>query len=144
MPSDADAYARSRGMGPMKKPRTVCCSGLSDTNLIAQRRKRSLLTSSLALETTHAVHLCEQGIVSADADVHAGVDASAALAHQDVAGLDELTISALRDQGAWTRSHGRFLVDQPPFVVGEELKTNTDHDTDHPFFRMMERKSLFL
>ena len=100
---------------------------------------RSLLTIlTLALETEHAVHLGEQGIVSADTNVHTGMDVGAALADQDVAGLDKLTISALGTQ-ALGLGVTAVLGGAAALLVGEELKTNTNHVRDHPFCRMMER-----
>ena len=50
------------------------------------------------LKTQGAVHLGEQGVVSADAHVGAGMDLGAALADQNVAGEDELTVTALHAQ----------------------------------------------
>ena len=85
-----------------------------------------------ALEAQHAVRGGEQGVVAADAHVHAGVNVGAALTDQDVAGLDELTIRALGTQALGlgvTAVLGRAAA----LFVGEELKTNTNHDTDHPF-----------
>ena len=46
-------------------------------------------------ETHHAVSLGEQGVVGADADIHTGMDVSAALADENVAGLDELAVRPL-------------------------------------------------
>ena len=96
------------------------------------------------LETEHAVHLGEQGIVSADTDVLAGMDAGAALADQDVAGLDELTVGALGTQALGLRVTA-VLGGAAALLVGEELKTNTDHDTDHPFLEILDgEESIFL
>ena len=47
------------------------------------------------LKAEHAVRLGEQGVVGADTHVHTGVDVGAALADQDISGLDELTVGAL-------------------------------------------------
>ena len=47
---------------------------------------------------TRAVLQCKQGVVAADAHVGAGMDLGAALADQNVAGQDELTVAALHAQ----------------------------------------------
>ena len=57
------------------------------------------------------------------------------VAHQDVASLNELTIGTLGAQALGvgvTAVLGRAAA----LLVGEELKTNTNHDTDHPFLRV--------
>ena len=51
-----------------------------------------------ALETDNTVSLGKEGIVGADAHVLAGVNMRAALAHQDVAGQNKLTVSTLCTQ----------------------------------------------
>jgi len=51
-----------------------------------------------ALELHSAVNLGEQGIVAALANIVAGMDVSAALTNQHVAGQNELTIGALDAQ----------------------------------------------
>ena len=57
---------------------------------------RSLLTIlAETLETEHAALLGVESIVRADTDVDARMDVGAALAHKNVAGENELTISAL-------------------------------------------------
>ena len=57
---------------------------------------RSLLTIlAETLETEHAALLGVESIVRADTDVDAGMDVGAALAHKNVAGENELTVSAL-------------------------------------------------
>ena len=57
-----------------------------------------LVRLALTLELDDAVNLGVQGIVIADADIVAGMDYSAALANQNVAGEYELTIGALNAQ----------------------------------------------
>ena len=80
---------------PEKEPRTLR-SGLFP---LLSSVNRSLLTIlAQALEAQHAVRGGEQGVVAADAHVHAGVNVGAALTDQDVAGLDKLTIRALGTQ----------------------------------------------
>ena len=56
----------------------------------------------------------------------------APLLDQDVAGQDELTVGTL---GAKALGLGitAVLGGAAALLVGEELKTNTNHDTDHPF-----------
>ena len=56
----------------------------------------------------------------------------AAVRVEDVAGLDELTVGTL---GAKALGLGitAVLGGAAALLVGEELKTNTNHDTDHPF-----------
>ena len=57
---------------------------------------RSLLTIlAETLETEHAALLGVESIVRADTDVDARMDVGAALAHKNVAGENELTVSAL-------------------------------------------------
>ena len=71
-------------------------------------------------EANDTVHGSEQSIVSALADVHTGMDVSAALTHQDVASLNELTIGAL---GAQALGVGitAVLGGAAALRVGEEL-----------------------
>ena len=52
----------------------------------------------LGLETDYAVDLGEKGIILADTDVGAGMEVSAALANEDVAREDKLTVSTLGPQ----------------------------------------------
>ena len=51
-----------------------------------------------ALETDNTVRLGEQGVVSADAHVGAGMDLSSALSDEDIAGQDELTVCSFRSK----------------------------------------------
>ena len=78
------------------------------------------------LKADDAVSLGEQGIIRALAHVRAGVDVSAALAHQDVARQDELTVGAL---GAKTLGLGitAILRGAHTFFMGEELQRNVQH-----------------
>ena len=67
---------------------------------------RNLLTIlAQTLEADNTVGLGKQRVIAADANVGAGVDVGAALADQDVAGQNELTISALGAKAL--RLHGR-------------------------------------
>ena len=94
---------------------------------------RNLLTIlAQTLEADNTVGLGKQRVIAADTDVGAGMNTGAALANQNVAGLDELTIGALGTKALGlgvTAVLGRAAA----LLVGEELKTNTNHDTDHPF-----------
>lgn len=49
----------------------------------------------LRLETDDAVDLCIKGIILTDTDVGAGMEMSAALPDEDIAGEDKLTVSTL-------------------------------------------------
>ena len=118
-----------------KEPRTGAFGALSKQLLLGSVNRSLLTILTLALETQNAIDGGEQGIIGADTDIHTGMDVSAALANQNVAGLDELTISALGTQALGvgvTAVLGRAAA----LLVGEELKTNTNHDTDHPFLRV--------
>src|SRR5216684_5356912 len=55
----------------------------------------ALALPSRVLEPHAAVHECEQRVVAADADVHAGFERRPALAHEDAAGADELAVANL-------------------------------------------------
>ena len=54
-----------------------------------------LETEMLRLKTNHAVYLGEERIVFSDTDVIAGMEMRSALANQDVARKNELTVSTL-------------------------------------------------
>ena len=60
------------------------------------------------------------------------MDAGAALADQDVAGLDELTVGALGTQ-ALGLGVTAVLGGAAALLMSEKLMTDTTHDTDHPF-----------
>ena len=89
------------------------------------RHLRTILAQTL--EADNAVSLGKQRIVAANTNVGAGVDVGAALADQDVAGQNELTISAL---GAKALGLGitAVLGGAHTFFMGEELQTNVQHD----------------
>ena len=55
----------------------------------------ALETAVLRLETDDAVDLGVKGIILTDTDVGAGMEMSAALPDKDIAGENELTVSAL-------------------------------------------------
>ena len=81
-----------------------------------------------ALETDNTVSLGKEGIVGADAHVLAGVNVRAALAHQDVAGQNKLTVSTLGPRRLDSESRP-FLVEPIPFFMGEELQTDIQHNS---------------
>ena len=84
---------------------------------------RNLLTIlAQTLEADNTVGLGKQRVIAADANVGAGVDVGAALADQDVAGQNELTISAL---GAKALRLGitAVLGGAHTFFMGKELQT---------------------
>ena len=114
-----------------KTPPTIV-GGVFMIQLLGGVDRDLLAILAQALETDNTVSLGKEGIVGADAHVLAGVNVRAALTHQDVAGLDELTVGTL---GAKALGLGitAVLGGAAALLVGEELKTNTNHDTDHPF-----------
>ena len=88
---------------------------------------RNLLTIlAQTLEADNTVGLGKQRVIAADTDVGAGVDVGAALADQDVAGQNELTISAL---GAKALGLGitAVLGGAHTFFMSEELQRNVQH-----------------
>lgn len=115
-----------------KKPPPAIVGGVFMIQLLGGVDRDLLAVLAQALETDNTVSLGKEGIVGADAHVLAGVNVRAALTHQDVAGLDELTVGTL---GAKALGLGitAVLGGAAALLVGEELKTNTNHDTDHPF-----------
>ena len=88
------------------------------------------------LKTKHAVYLGKQGVVFADTDVDAGMDVGTTLANENVAGENELTVSAL---GAKALGLGvtAVLGGAHTFFMSEELKTDVHHGKFHPFCKMM-------
>jgi hypothetical protein len=60
----------------------------NDTDMLA-------VLGSLGLKDHRAVNQCKQGVVFATTNIGSGVEASAALANQDVAGRDFLSTKAL-------------------------------------------------
>ena len=79
------------------------------------------------LKTKHAVYLGKQGVVFADTDVDAGMDVGTTLANENVAGENELTVSAL---GAKALGLGvtAVLGGAHTFFMSEELKTDVHHN----------------
>ena len=81
---------------------------------------RNLLTIlAQTLEADNTVGLGKQRVIAADANVGAGVDVGAALADQDVAGQNELTISAL------------------PFLWAKNCRPMFSIMQYHPFYEMI-------
>ena len=58
--------------------------------------RSTLLVSSLSLEAKDAVNLSKQGIISADSDIHAGMNLRPALSVKNISSLHELSVSPLR------------------------------------------------
>ena len=79
------------------------------------------------LEAQHTAGGSVQGIVAADAHVHAGVNVGTALANQNVAGQNVLTIRTLGTQ-ALGLGITAVLGGAHTFFMGEELQTNVQHD----------------
>ena len=79
------------------------------------------------LETDNAVGLGKQSMVGTHTDVGTGMDVGAALANQNVAGENELTVSAL---GAKALGLGvtAVLGGAHTFFMSEELKTDVHHN----------------
>ena len=85
-----------------------------------------------ALELHSAVNLGEQGIVAALAHVGAGMDVSAALTNQHVAGQNELTIGAL-DAQSLGLGVTAVLGGAAALLMSEELDVNHHHCHFRPF-----------
>ena len=56
-----------------------------------------------AFECHNAVRHCKKSVVFADANIGAGFDAGTALAHDDLAGLNVLTVGTLHTEIFWLR-----------------------------------------
>ena len=89
---------------------------------------------ALALELDGTVNQSEQGVILADADIDTGMDVGASLADQDVAGQNELTVSAL-DTQALSLGITAVLGGTAALVVSEELNTNLQHGVTPPKLR---------
>ena len=78
------------------------------------------------LETQDAIDLGEQGVVSTDAHVGAGMNVGTTLANQNVTRQNELTVGAL---GAKALGLGITAVrgGAHTFFMGEELQTDVQH-----------------
>ena len=86
---------------------------------------------ALALETDSAVNQSEQGVVAADTDIDTGMDVGASLANQNVAGQNELTVSAL-DAQALCLGVTAVLGGTAALMVREVLNTNLQHGITPP------------
>src|SRR3954471_20142707 len=85
----------------MTKPRQVGASGLARFEVNSSRRghvDRVLVQRTLDLEAHVSVHQGEQRVVLAHADVGAGMELGAALAHDDGTGADEFAAEGLDAQ----------------------------------------------
>ena len=117
----------------------VCCKGKRAVLIVQDRSfqvlhslgflvNRNLLpVTAQALEAHHASSRSEQRIITALADVHTGMDVSAALTDQDVAGQNVLTVSPLGPQ-AFALGITAVLGGTNALLMGEELKTNVHHN----------------
>ena len=105
---------------------------------------RSLLTIlAETLETEHAALLGVESIVRADTDVDARMDVGAALAHKNVAGENELTVSALGAKALGVRV-AAVLRGAAALLVGEKLKTDVQlYEADIGLFPYMALLSIF-
>ena len=79
-----------------------------------------------ALELDSAVNQSKQGVIAADANVGTGMNVRASLANQDVAGQNELTVSALHAQ---TLGLGvtAVLGGAAALFMGKELEADLHH-----------------
>ena len=86
---------------------------------------------ALALELDGAVNQSKQGVIAADAHVHAGMDVSAALTNKDVASQRELTVSTLGSK-ALAFAVATVTGGAHTFFMGEKLKIQLQHDDVPP------------
>ena len=104
---------------------------------------RDLLTIlAQTLETDYAVSGGKQSVVGTDAHVGAGMNVGAALAHQNVASQNELTVSPLGPKTLGLRVTA-VLGGAHTFFMGEELQTNVQHHSVHPFYKMIGEKGAY-
>lgn len=115
-----------------KKTPPAIVGGVFMIQLLGGVDRDLLAVLAQALETDNTVSLGKEGIVGADAHVLAGVNVRAALTHQDVAGLDELTVGTL---GAKALGLGitAVLGGAAALLVGEELQTDHHHNKGPSF-----------
>ena len=95
-------------------------------NLCLSVNANALLAASLHLELNSTVDQCVKGIVGAFANAHTGMDVSASLTNDDVAGNNCLTISLLYAKTlgfAVTTVLGRTYA----LFVSEKLQTDSKH-----------------
>ena len=97
-----------------------------DTRLLLSVDGALTTILALALETDGAVNQSEQGVIAADTDIDTGMDVSASLANQDVAGQNKLTVSTLNAQ-ALSLGITTVLGRTAALVVSEVLNTNLQH-----------------
>jgi hypothetical protein len=81
-----------------KKNRAVNRITAHDQLLLNRINAGALSVLAQTLEADDAVHKSEERIIRAAADIVAGVDVSASLLDENVAGEDELTVGALDAQ----------------------------------------------
>ena len=91
-------YSPTRGSSQPKVEATIIDAFSPVVTIARHSGLFSLVNASLlailaeTFEAKDTVHLCEQGIVAADADIYAGMDVSTTLANEDVACQYILTI----------------------------------------------------
>lgn len=110
-----------------KTPPTIV-GGVFMIQLLGGVDRDLLAVLAQALETDNTVSLGKEGIVGADAHVLAGVNVRAALAHQDIAGQNKLTVSTLGAQALGLRITA-VLGGAHTFFMGEELQTDIQHNS---------------
>ena len=88
----------------------------------------------LGLETDDTVYLCKESVILAQAYVGAGMEVGTALANQNVAGEDELTISAL---GAETLGFAVTTVAGGAYalLMSKELQVDVHHRVTPSFLK---------
>ena len=89
---------------------------------------------ALALELDGTVDQSKQSVITADTDIDTGMDMSASLANQDVAGQDELTVGTLHAQ-ALSLGITTVLGRTAALMVSEELNANLQHGVTPPKLR---------
>ena len=97
----------------------MCALGLVDGNLLPVLPE--------TLEADDAVSLGEQRVITAAADIDAGMDVGAALADKDVASQNMLAVSPLGPE-ALALGITAVLGGTNALFVGEELQTNVHHN----------------
>ena len=81
---------------------------------------------ALTLELDGTVNQSKQGVVLTNANVDTGMDVSASLANQNIAGQNELTVGTLHAQ-ALSLGITAVLGGTAALVVSEVLNTNLQH-----------------
>ena len=122
--------------GFLKKEARTGSSGLSGSGLLSFLNRDLLAVLAQMLKADNTAGGGKQRVVAADAHVHTRMDVGAALANQNVAGLDELAVCALGTKALGLRVTA-VLGGAAALFMGEELQTNTNHHAGHCL--LMER-----